>query len=127
MVWQTWAEIGPETARRLGLSEGDVVAVESPVGRIEVPVYVNFAMPSGVVGVPFGRGQRHYGRYAQGRGANVLEILAPLTDEDSGALAYAATRVRLVRTGQRVRVIKYEGAVPPYGLERERPVEVTRG
>ncbi|MER3399033.1 MAG: 4Fe-4S ferredoxin [Chloroflexota bacterium] len=127
LVWHTWAEVGPETARRLGLAEGDVVAVESPVGRIEVPVYVNLGMPPGVVAVPLGRGQRQYGRYAQGRGANVLGILAPLTDEDSGALAYAATRVRLVRTGRRARVVKFEGAVPPFGFEHERPVQVTRG
>ena len=42
-------------------------------------------------------GTRTIGRYASGRGANPLAILAPVWDKSTGALVPAATRVRLAR------------------------------
>jgi menaquinone reductase, molybdopterin-binding-like subunit len=61
------------------------------------------------VAMPIGQGHREYGRYAQGRGVNPLQILAPEVEPSTGALAWSATRVRLVPTGRRVRLLKTEG------------------
>ncbi len=38
-------------------------------------------------------------RYASGRGENPVEPLAPMTEAATGALAWAATRVRVARVG----------------------------
>jgi hypothetical protein len=50
-----------------------------------------------VVAMPVGQGHQHYTRYASGRGVNPLSILAPLSEAETGSLAWAATRVRLAR------------------------------
>ncbi|MER3404101.1 MAG: 4Fe-4S ferredoxin, partial [Chloroflexota bacterium] len=55
-VWRTWVEVNPETAQRLGLHEKDLVVVESPQGRVEVPVYIHPAIPPEVVAMPAGQG-----------------------------------------------------------------------
>ncbi|MGH2353717.1 MAG: molybdopterin-containing oxidoreductase family protein, partial [Chloroflexota bacterium] len=125
VVWQTWVEVNPGLARRLGLREGDIVRLESPQGQVEVPVYVSPAAPPDVLSVPMGQGHIAYGRWAEHRGVNPMAILAPLVDEATGALAYAATRVRLAKTGRRIALAKFEGTVPAYQLPDEKVLQVT--
>jgi anaerobic selenocysteine-containing dehydrogenase len=126
-VWSTWVEVNPQDAEKNRLREGEVVEVESPAGKVEALVYVHQAMPPGRVAMPLGQGHTEYGRYAQGRGANVLQILSPETEKETGALAWGATRVRLTKTGRRIRVPKLEGFVVPVELEGFKVVQVTKG
>jgi menaquinone reductase, molybdopterin-binding-like subunit len=108
-LYGSWVELNPATAAQLGVSEGDIVDVESTHGRISAPVYVYPAIRPDVVAMPIGQGHREYGRYAQGRGVNPIQILAPEVEPSTGALAWSATRVKLVPTGRRVRLLKTEG------------------
>jgi molybdopterin-containing oxidoreductase family iron-sulfur binding subunit len=61
----------------------------------------------GVISMAIGGGHTHSGRYATGRGANPLEILAFAREEATGALATGATRVRLSRLGESKDLIQY--------------------
>ncbi len=109
IVYGSWVELNPTTADRLGLSEGDLVDLESPHGRIRAPVFVYPAIMPTVVAMPIGQGHGEYGRYAKGRGANPLQILAPEVDAIAGSLAWAATRVRLIPTGKHRDLVKTGG------------------
>ena len=109
VVWGSWVEINPVTAKNAGLREGDLVWVESPFGKIKAPIYIYPGIMPEVIGIPIGQGHSSYGRYAKGRGANPIQILAPSVDSKTGALAWAATRVKLVKTGERVKLVKTEG------------------
>jgi len=127
VTWETWVEVGRATARQYDLEEGMIVALESSQGRsIEAPVYINPALPPGLVAVPLGQGHTSYGRYAQGRGANVLSIVAPQRDEDTGALAWSATRVRLTRTARRQRIAKFEGTMFAEQVPGSEIIEIAR-
>jgi anaerobic selenocysteine-containing dehydrogenase len=97
MTWDSWVEINPETGRESGLNDGDQVWVESPKGKVKVTVkFYAGAMPN-VVYFPLGQGHRAYGRYAQGRGSNPLEIAMDEFDRLSGAPALCSTRVKLYK------------------------------
>ncbi len=124
VAWTTWIELNPETARRLGVAEGAIVSVESPAGSLETTVYVYPGIPPDVVAMPLGQGHTVYGRYARGRGENPFRLLAPVAEEETGALAWAATRVRITRTGRRRRLPKFEGVVPPIQLKDEPLVHI---
>lgn len=123
VVWETWVELSP----KLGFQEGDVVRVETVQGAAELPVYVNPAAPPDVVSVPLGQGHRAHGRYAQDRGANPLDLLAPVADAATGSLAYAATRARLVATGRRIQLSKFEGDVLAYQIPGKEVLQVRYG
>ena len=133
VTWQTWIEINARRGRELGLEEGDVVSVVSTEGNIEAVVYLHPAFPPDIVGVPVGQGHLPGIEYAtrdgEMRGGNIISLLSPQTDAGSGALAWAATRVRITPTGQNVRVSKFEGIVTafPIGTSHEDPVQVTGG
>lgn len=106
--WQTWVELNPIVAAHFGLENNDIVKVISPQGEVEAAVVVFPGIRPDVIGIPIGRGHSDYGRYAAGRGRNPLDLLAPVTDLDTGALAWGATRVRLEPTGQKYTLARME-------------------
>ncbi len=116
-VWSTWVELNPQSAKDLDVREGDIVEVTSPKGTIEAQVYVNPATPPNAVSVPMGQGHTFFGRYAEGVGSNVMSIVDAVSDKETGALAWGATRVKLSLTGKRKRVPKFEGMVVPRLLD----------
>jgi anaerobic selenocysteine-containing dehydrogenase len=96
-MWDLPVELDPRTAAGLKVDTGDWVRVESQMGSLEAPVYVCPAAIPGVISMAVGQGHKQYGRYASGRGANPLSIVAPVWEETTGSLAFGATRVRVVR------------------------------
>jgi anaerobic selenocysteine-containing dehydrogenase len=103
--WGSWVEVNPEMAARHGINYGDLLSVESPHGRIEAPAIIYPGIRPDVIAMPCGQGHERYGRYASDRGANPLRILAPLTESNTGALAWAATRVRITKLNQESRMV----------------------
>jgi len=108
VAWQSWAEISPATAESLGVSTGDVIAIETTYGVIEVPAWPRGGIRDDVVAVAIGQGHtqgRHASLAAEGassgapRGVNVNHALPALTDE-SGARAWLAAKAKLRATGR---------------------------
>jgi len=100
-IWGLPVEIDPGTGMKLRVSNGDMVRVESRLGWFEAPAYVHPGAIPGVASMAIGDGHSHYGRYASGRGANPIAILAPVWEKSTGALVLGGTRVRLSRVGAR--------------------------
>ena len=117
-TWETWVEVNSRVADERGLKEGDIVDIESIARTIQAAVYPNPATPPDILGVPVGQGHEAFGRWAEGRGANPLDIVDPRTDEQSGGLAWAATRVRMRPTGERIRIPKMENSVLAIDFDR---------
>jgi len=117
VVYGSWAELNPVTADELGIREGDVLEVESPAGSVRVPALIFPAIRPGVVAIPMGQGHAAYGRYAEKRGVNPIHIVATLMDDQSGDLAWAATRVKITNTGERLRIIKTGGVSRTLGRQ----------
>ncbi len=117
VVYGSWVEINPVTAGKLGLTEGDLVEVQSPHGSITAPVYVYPAIMPDVIAMPIGQGHAEFGRYAKNRGANPLKILAPQMEAHTGSLAWGATRVNVVATGRKQKLVKTGGTSRDLGRE----------
>ena len=127
VTWATWLDVNPKTALRLNLKQDDVVIVESATGAaIRVPVYVNPGTPPDVVSIPFGQGHTQFTTYAANRGSNVIDIIAPAEDAETGAYAWAASRVRLTKTNKRQGLPKLEGLEEARQLPHEPVLEVQR-
>ncbi|MBI2877193.1 MAG: molybdopterin-dependent oxidoreductase [Candidatus Tectomicrobia bacterium] len=110
VVWNAWVEIHPQAADRLGIAQGDLVAVTSPYGRIELPAYLSTGVRPDVVAIPIGQGHEAYGRYAAGRGASPLPLLPPEPEEPSGGFPWLSVRVTLARTGRRAPLVILQGS-----------------
>jgi anaerobic selenocysteine-containing dehydrogenase len=111
LSWQTWVELAPETAQRLGVGDGDIVRVSSPYGDLEAPVYVYPAIRPDTVAMPIGQGHTDSGRYARDRGSNPMRLIGTEADATGSNLAWATVRVKLTRTGKRVALARFENQV----------------
>jgi anaerobic selenocysteine-containing dehydrogenase len=75
------------------------VEVTSSRGTVTAGVVVFPGLAPDIVAMPVGQGHKNFTRYATGRGDNPIAILAPLTEPETGTLAWAATRVKIRRVG----------------------------
>jgi anaerobic selenocysteine-containing dehydrogenase len=96
-TWDSWLEMNPESARKLGLAENDRVKIESPFGAISTRVKLVAGLHPDVVNMPFNQGHTAVGRYARGRGVNGLEILNPASEPLTGLASFTNTRVKVTR------------------------------
>ncbi|MSQ04016.1 MAG: 4Fe-4S dicluster domain-containing protein [Myxococcales bacterium] len=93
--WTTWAELSPATAARLGLGEKDLVKITTDRGSIEVGWFGSPAVRDNTIAVVVGNGKKT-GKYARGRGANPLKLLASEPNAD-GAFTLSGSTVALAR------------------------------
>ena len=117
VVYGSWAELNPVTADELGIREGDVLEIASPAGSVRVPALIFPAIRPGVVAIPIGQGHEAYGRYAHDRGVNPIHIVETLVDEQTGDLAWAATRVKINATGESLNINKTDGVSRTLGRQ----------
>jgi anaerobic selenocysteine-containing dehydrogenase/Fe-S-cluster-containing dehydrogenase component len=94
--WNSWVELHPEAAQRLGVRQGETVEVVSNHGRIEAMVYVYPGVRPDTVAIQTGLGHQAFGRYTEGRGVNPNLLLGPALDE-TGNLAPYSLRVAVNR------------------------------
>ncbi len=76
IVWDSWAEINPDTAKKLGIAKDELIELKTEHGVIEVPALVSKYVHPNAIAVPLGQGHQAYGRYANNRGANPWQIVA---------------------------------------------------
>lgn len=106
--WGNWVEINPEVARKMGITDGDMVEVESSSGKVQAPAYIYPPIRPDVVAMPLGQGHSLFGRYARNRGTNPLSILSAQTQDGTDGLAFSATRVKIRKTGQKGRLFLFQ-------------------
>jgi len=101
VVWDSWVEVHPKTAEKLGVITGDVVSVKSSAGSLTAKVVLFPGIHQNTIAIPMGQGHTEYGRYAKGVGVNPCKILTAQFDKDTGELATYATRVSINKVADR--------------------------
>ena len=101
-MWSNWVDLNPQTAAKLGIADGDMVEIGSAHGdRARAAVVLSPGIAPDVIAMPVGQGHESFTRYASGLGSNPITILGSTTEPETGALAWAATRVRVQDRGRR--------------------------
>ena len=120
-MWCSWVEINAQTAEKAGIHLGDVVEIRSAHGSVRAPALLSPGIAPDAIAMPVGQGHTTFTRYASGRGANPIAILAPVVEPATGQLAWSATRVAITRVGG-----PDDSLIMFAGATRERP-EGTHG
>jgi anaerobic selenocysteine-containing dehydrogenase len=95
--WDSWVEINPETAKGLGIKDGDPIWVESPTGKLKSKARLFPGTHPKCIHIPYGQGHKAYGRWAKGRGMNPNDLLVREYDHLGGFVAYSATHVKVYK------------------------------
>lgn len=100
VMWGSWVELNPQTARSLGVADGDLVEVRTTEGAVTVPAILYPAIRPDVVAMPYGQGHSAYGRYGSSTGANAA-LLNPL------ALEGMTVRARVSKVEGKANLIRF--------------------
>lgn len=114
VMWNTWVEMNPETAKEMGIENDDIVEIVSEAGSVEAPIYLYPAIRPDVIAMPFGQGHVVYGQFAAGRGANPADVLGVHLNE-AGDLAFAGMKVEVKKTGKKQELSRLESRIGVYG------------
>jgi anaerobic selenocysteine-containing dehydrogenase len=120
-MWSSWVELHPKTAERLKILPGELVEIASQHGSVRAPAILSPGIAPDLVAMPIGQGHETFTRYASHRGANPLALLAPLTEPETGSLAWAATRVNVTRVAgvDQGKLILFAGGMSGFPHEEE--------
>jgi anaerobic selenocysteine-containing dehydrogenase/Fe-S-cluster-containing dehydrogenase component len=111
LTWNSWIEINPNTADRLGIADGEMIEITSAHGSVTVTAYLYPGIRDDTVAMPTGQGHTWFGRYAGARGANVLDLLSAEATEFGGVGHYVAVTLRNTKD--------YNPAATPAGKSRQ--------
>jgi anaerobic selenocysteine-containing dehydrogenase len=114
VVWNSWVEINPDTADKLGIADDELIKITSPFGAVEASVYRYPAIRPDTLAMPFGQGHTAYGQYAQNRGTNLANLLGTRVNA-AGDLALASVKVKIEKVGRKAPLARFESHLVVYG------------
>jgi anaerobic selenocysteine-containing dehydrogenase/Fe-S-cluster-containing dehydrogenase component len=114
IAWQSWIEIHPTAAQRLGIQNGDHVQVQTAAGTVTAPAFVYLGVRPDVVAMATGRGHTAYGRYAQNIGVNAFDAL-PVAHDAGGALALTTVKATVTKAAGHSPLVTTEGSARQHG------------
>jgi molybdopterin-containing oxidoreductase family iron-sulfur binding subunit len=113
VTWDNYVSIAPAAAARYGISDGDVVRIDTSDGTVvELPAYVQPGQHEQTLAIALGYGSKLSSRFAKvgpqwidallsvGENGVVGVNAAPLLKFGDGILEYGQENVRLTRTGK---------------------------
>ncbi|MCC7053451.1 MAG: 4Fe-4S dicluster domain-containing protein [Gemmatimonadaceae bacterium] len=129
VAWQSWVEMHPMACKKLGVTRGDLVTIETAAGKVTLPVYNYLGIRPDTIAVSLGYGHKSqagrkydpdadrkvpfftgYGRYAEGVGINAVDLVSGDTDAVAGSIAYTSMKAKVTKTGDNVELITTEGS-----------------
>jgi len=130
VVWDSWVELHPDTAVKLGIRHGDLVEITSAYGKVKAAAWVFYGIDKETVAMPAGMGRKvafpNY-KSSHGRskllpvielgvsveektfGINVMTLLPWRKDSLSGDFVFAGESVKIKPTGKRAYLVTMDG------------------
>ncbi|MGD8366162.1 MAG: 4Fe-4S dicluster domain-containing protein [Desulfobacterales bacterium] len=99
VAWQTPVLVHPDRMRAAGLTQGQIVRIQSRQGNLEAIAYESEAVRPNLLLMSLGQGHTAMGRYARNVGENPLQLLPPETDPRHGGPLHTIQPVSIYDTG----------------------------
>jgi anaerobic selenocysteine-containing dehydrogenase len=92
-----FVQINPITAMYHNLNNGDLVILETSMGRVKVRIHQFAGVREGVVWIPMGFGHSAFDRFLQGKGINARLLFDVKKDTISGLPIFWGTPARIIK------------------------------
>jgi anaerobic selenocysteine-containing dehydrogenase/Fe-S-cluster-containing dehydrogenase component len=114
IAWQSWVEVHPSTAKKLGIKEGAHLTVETAAGKVTAPAYIYMGVRPDTVGIALGQGHTAYGRFAQNIGVNAYDLVSSGWDS-AGGLAIGGIKGKVTVATESSPLVTTEGSARQHG------------
>jgi anaerobic selenocysteine-containing dehydrogenase/Fe-S-cluster-containing dehydrogenase component len=111
VAWQTPLLVASQTMSVKGLSDGDLVRVETAAGGLEAPVVAYAGLHPSALVMTMGQGRA---QIAPGRGLDPLPLLGTTPDPNSGAPDFSVELARMERGKGRIALARTSGSRDPH-------------
>jgi Fe-S-cluster-containing dehydrogenase component/anaerobic selenocysteine-containing dehydrogenase len=130
VVWDSWIELHPDTAVKLGVRHGDLVEISSSHGKAEAAAWIFYGIDKDTVAMPAGMGRKvPFPNYKSSHGKskllpiletelkvvqktvgiNVMTLLPWRKDNLSGDFVFAGESVTVKPTGKKAYLVTMDG------------------
>jgi Fe-S-cluster-containing dehydrogenase component len=114
ICWQTVVEMHPATAKRLGVSNGDHVTVQTAAGSLTAPALIYIGIRPDTIAIAAGRGHSAAaGRYAKA-GLNAFDLL-PYVEDRAGSVSFVSTKAKVSAAAGHSLIVTTEGSARQHG------------
>ncbi|WP_396207977.1 molybdopterin-dependent oxidoreductase, partial [Gemmatimonas sp.] len=114
IAWQSWVEVHPSTAKKLGIKEGTHLTIETAAGKVTAPAYIYMGVRPDTVAIALGLGHTAYGRFAQNIGVNAYDLV-PAGWDAAGGLALGGLKGKVTITADKSPLVTTEGSARQHG------------
>jgi molybdopterin-containing oxidoreductase family iron-sulfur binding subunit len=115
IAWQTPVLLNPKTADANGISQEDIIELQTEFGKLEAAVYVSELVKPGLAVMGIGQGHTAYGRYAKDAGVNPLKLLSAKFYPDSGGASLNVAAITIKKTGRTQKLAGTSGSRTQHG------------
>jgi len=115
IAWQTPVLLNPKTAGANGISQEDIIELQTEFGKLEAAVYVSELVTPGLAVMSVGQGHTAYGRYAKDTGVNPLKLLSANFHPDSGGASLNVADITIKKTGRTRKLASTSGSRTQHG------------
>lgn len=101
-TWGNYLAVSPDTAKKMGWNDGDIVKIENAAASVELPLYRQPGVHPGVVAAHFGYGRKFNGRIGNDVGVSLVNFTGSST---MGTVpASTVTGVKISKTGRKEKI-----------------------
>ncbi|GAB1341030.1 molybdopterin-dependent oxidoreductase [Gemmatimonas sp.] len=128
IAWQSWVEVHPSTAKKLGIKEGTHLTIETAAGKVTAPAYIYMGVRPDTVAIALGQGHTAYGRFAQNIGVNAYDLV-PAGWDAAGGLALGNLKAKVTVGTDNSPLVTTEGSARQHGrgIGQAMPIGVLLG
>ncbi len=116
IVWDSWMEINPDTAQKLGINDRAIVEISTPYGSVQATAYYHFGIHRNAIAIPMGQGHQHSGDVADGFGINVMKLLPDQMDK-AGSLVFVGAKAKLKLINEKSYTVNTDGNARQLGRD----------
>ena len=116
IVWDSWVEINPDTAQKLGINDRAIIEVTTPHGSLQATAYYHFGIHRNSIAIPMGQGHQNSGEVADGFGINVMELLSDKMDK-AGNIALVGIQAELKLINEKSYTVNTDGNARQLGRD----------
>ena len=116
IVWDSWVEINPDTAQKLGINDRAIIEVTTPHGSVNATAYYHFGINRNAIAIPMGQGHQNSGNVADGFGINVMNLLSEKMDT-AGNFALVSTQAKLKMVNEKSYTVNTDGNARQLGRD----------
>ena len=112
-VWDSWVEVSPATAGKLGIEDDALVEVSTEAGKVQLGVEVYKGIRDDCIAIAFGNGHQANGRYANGIGVNAVSLLQ--VKEQGGCMEWQQAKASIQVVGGEAGLVSTFGSDGDHG------------